>query len=381
MTEIYRFRSVNALLDEWRELDTQTIYFAEPIELNDPFEHVRNIVWQGDAILWNNFFRHYISCVYTITMHFYSAGDDWAVNPMHIPIRGITVQTYTITAQNTFDQICEMVFERCGFTAFIEKLVGMSVSRSEIKLYLEVLHKSVVKYIHHVMVENDSIEVDLNVRHIIENKDADPQMATYVRRTSNDNEDDDSLTAMLRKYVSMIPELLAANTCYDNQSTDVRKTVLNRQFLMLEMPSVYLDRVSALVWPRWYTACFTKNCENSALWAHYGDSHRGVALIFDTDENDGVTGLELNTSIEGNEYDDGQGLFIETDDITYTDENAEVNFFEAIGWLPQDELLRTWYVGHDAIGLGIIDRVDDPAWEILWMENISTLFINPSRQK
>ncbi len=34
----YRFRSTNALLDGWQELEKQEIYFAPPDDLNDPME-------------------------------------------------------------------------------------------------------------------------------------------------------------------------------------------------------------------------------------------------------------------------------------------------------------------------------------------------------
>ena len=63
MAEFYRFRSIDALLGKHRELEEQTIYFASPEELNDPMEGLRDIVWDGDKIVWTNFFKHYIFCL------------------------------------------------------------------------------------------------------------------------------------------------------------------------------------------------------------------------------------------------------------------------------------------------------------------------------
>ena len=57
---LYRFRSIDALLDKYQELESQTIYFASPDELNDPMEGFRDIVWSGDKIVWTNFFKHYV---------------------------------------------------------------------------------------------------------------------------------------------------------------------------------------------------------------------------------------------------------------------------------------------------------------------------------
>ena len=36
MVEFFRFRSTDALLDKYQELENRTIYFASPEELNDP---------------------------------------------------------------------------------------------------------------------------------------------------------------------------------------------------------------------------------------------------------------------------------------------------------------------------------------------------------
>ena len=63
MAEFYRFRSIDALLGKHRELEEQTIYFASPEELNDPMEGLRDIVWDGDKIVWTNFFKHYVFCL------------------------------------------------------------------------------------------------------------------------------------------------------------------------------------------------------------------------------------------------------------------------------------------------------------------------------
>ena len=61
MAEFFRFRSIDALLDKYHELEKQTIYFASPEELNDPMEGFRDIVWRGDKIVWINLLRHYAS--------------------------------------------------------------------------------------------------------------------------------------------------------------------------------------------------------------------------------------------------------------------------------------------------------------------------------
>ena len=57
--EIYRFRSIDALIGSHKELYRQTIYLAKPEQLNDPAEDTVNVVWHGDEILWPNLITYY----------------------------------------------------------------------------------------------------------------------------------------------------------------------------------------------------------------------------------------------------------------------------------------------------------------------------------
>ncbi|OHU82045.1 hypothetical protein BKN38_07795 [Helicobacter sp. CLO-3] len=58
----YRLRSIERVLGKG-ELEKQEIYFASPSELNDPMEGFRNIVFKGDEIVWQNFFKYYLVCL------------------------------------------------------------------------------------------------------------------------------------------------------------------------------------------------------------------------------------------------------------------------------------------------------------------------------
>jgi len=63
MAIVYRFRDTNKLLDEYHELENQTIHFS-PLEcLNDPMEGYLNLFFMGDRIVWENLFFHYIVCI------------------------------------------------------------------------------------------------------------------------------------------------------------------------------------------------------------------------------------------------------------------------------------------------------------------------------
>ena len=54
MVELYRFRSITSLFENYQELENQSVYFASPEELNDPMERFRIYFWQGDEIVWRS---------------------------------------------------------------------------------------------------------------------------------------------------------------------------------------------------------------------------------------------------------------------------------------------------------------------------------------
>ena len=65
-------------------------------------------------------------------------------------------------------------------------------------------------------------------------------------------------------------------------------SVSDKPHSMLWVPRRYVDYLASLVRPDWYTACFTTDINNSSMWAHYGDGHKGACLI--EVENDPMDG-------------------------------------------------------------------------------------------
>ena len=88
MARVYRFRTADRLLGPSQELDKQVIYFASAEELNDPTEGLRPIVWRGDTIVWNNFFRHYVYCLNWTSIRFALGARDTRIQGVPIPVMG-----------------------------------------------------------------------------------------------------------------------------------------------------------------------------------------------------------------------------------------------------------------------------------------------------
>ncbi len=76
--EIYRFRSIDKLMGDFKELERQTIYLANPDQMNDLAEDVVNAEWHGEQRIWENFITFYWKALIasSVTGVFYIPGSN-----------------------------------------------------------------------------------------------------------------------------------------------------------------------------------------------------------------------------------------------------------------------------------------------------------------
>lgn len=122
ITHLYRFRSLKRLLDE-NEFRNQEIFFAEPESLNDPMEGFRDVFWKGDGIVWQNLFRHYITCL------------EWAYSMLSIGGEREPIGWSEAVFSGGDTGTTEI------YHAHLEKLVRAFVGREVIQLHVQALAK------------------------------------------------------------------------------------------------------------------------------------------------------------------------------------------------------------------------------------------------
>jgi hypothetical protein len=115
----------------------------------------------------------------------------------------------------------------------------------------------------------------------------------------------------------------------------------NRNFVYLSFPDEF---VRTLVYPEWYTACFMRDCRNSAIWGSYGSHHTAVCLKFRVAEAGGKPSLRLKRASGIN----SAGPIISFVDhhyyeIKYEGEHLPIDFFRSLGRLPIPVLRKYWY--------------------------------------
>ena len=290
MTELYRFRSIKYLLREYNELTNQSIYFASPEELNDPLEGFRNIFWQGDQIVWRNFFKQYIYCLLRSITHLKICND---ANPpdeieLFIPVEErrdkfiIEASQYPSTRFNDLlSDIYNRIFEKYELDNFIIELVNINrkARTDEVLVYLQIMHSVVVSAIYGALVDRGLEKENQNPYNNLEPKSLVDTLVSMIQA--------DGDVEALEKVFEVANQLFADQLLWSRLSvrsmsqktTEEYQRFSKVELLLVDYPNSFLKQlVNRLVYPRWYAACFIRECNNSSIWGHYADGHKGVCL-------------------------------------------------------------------------------------------------------
>ncbi len=369
MAEFFRFRSINSLLGEYQELEKQTIYFASPEQLNDPMEGFRDIIWSGDKIVWANLFKHYVYCLHLSYFQFRLIGDSRILEVDSIPIQGCWDQLPTPQAQNLFDEIWHIFFNSPNIQEIIEALgnTKRKIRYREIEYYLRIMHpillKEIVKsYIAHGFIpksEMPELPEELPVSILTASILFTLKLAEEAKTEEEldnaflSNEIIDNTERFKQQYNSLV----------------ISEGILrrNNQLVIFDFPKIYVEQLERLLWSKWYTACFMKSYHNSSVWGHYGDSHKGACLIFETVETDNSHSLKLNLRSGS------RSLTIPFYEVSYADRPGEIDFFRTICRLPIAALKKLWYTDQNGNISECASHIgpdsDEDTWRKSYWEN------------
>ena len=340
---LYRFRSIDAVLDKYQELENQTIYFASPDQLNDPMEGFRDIVWRGDKIVWENFFKHYVFCLNEGFLRLRVFGDSKELSIDDIPFLGRWDQLSTSQAQKLFDEIWHGFHSLPIIRDIIEALSNRSreIRYIELNYYLRVIHfiirgEMVASWIVHELLSESEMPQPPGESIIHRVLLSVLQSIKVFEHAQTEKELNDVLRPIeaLENNQRIIHQL--------NTSTSSELLRKNNQLIVSDFPNVYLKGIESLLWPKWYTACFMKNYHNSSMWAHYGNQHRGVCLIFEFDKT-----INSSNSLDLHQLTDNSVKRISFHKISYRDKPGEVDFFRSIGNPPHAALMKLWYTDEE----------------------------------
>ena len=352
MSEVYRFRSTNRLLDDTSgELEQQTIFFASPEQLNDPMEGFRDIVWHGDSIVWTNLFKHYLYCLHRAYIDVKMFGDDFAFNIDHIPVRGRWDEPPTPQMGDLFSEIWERFCEGHRLSDLIEKIATMRhhVRYNELLFYLDSVHLAALASI-------KEVHVDHGLSPETERPQGRSQVATSILPASDFFELIPQAEAQVENFSDAMFSIVyqmsvqrRLSSKYNLRNARAGTFESNRQLLLFDFPTIYLEQLGKLLWPQWYTACFAKGYHDSSSWANYGNHHKGVCLIFEASDTEDASSLSLkrvtgsSSGRQGGSRDHWSFAPMTFRDVSYSDKPGEIDFFRNISTLPIKAIMDLWY--------------------------------------
>ncbi len=346
MTEYYKFRSMDSLLGEKNELETQTIYFASADELNDPLEGVRDIVWYGDKIVWKNLFKHYAISLHEFMLGLREGVVDFGTDS--IPIWHLQA---TPQAEEWREQIWISISDVARVNTIIEAIANMNrkIRYTELRYYFTCIFGIVLGQIlkshvaHGIILEPIERADDSSATRIIEG------LLSLIRRIKDDESGlDDVLLSV--ENTRNIEEIIGRYNYSTSPTSDPSFS---------NFPAMYVERLERLLWPKWYTACFTTSFYNSSLWGHYADGHKGVCLIFHAAETERPD-RKIHFHV-----------------VNYVDRLPEVDFFRSIGAagiVPLNLVRKLWYTDENGTISECAPQGHENAWkQTLWERFIRTV--------
>lgn len=339
---VYRFRSIEKLL-EFKELEQQTIYFSPPHDLNDPIEDFKDIVWNGDSVLWKNHLRHYLLCLQHIYVLIRLLGEDEAFGVKDIPVFTTFGSLPTPIYKEKMKKLFLEFFGNETIKILIEGLSSReNVRKDEFLFYLESIHPYCLSLIHK---HDDSIEESKRKNASLNflEKSITSDFFKLINSAKEELKEVDNPESVLFSIAQQVTQESKLLNVLQNKGMGN-----NKKLYFLDFPRLYLRKLEEIMFWPWYTACFSKTPNNSSMWGYYTDGHRGVCLKFKTTKDQDRHGIHLKTitSIGGSKgkikknYSD---VLFPLYDISYESKVKPIEFFKTIGRLPYPALIDQWY--------------------------------------
>lgn len=336
----YRFRAIENLFGDYRELEKQSIFFASPALLNDPVEGFKDIYWQGDEILWTNLFNHYLLCLMKWCIEFQIIGEDFDLEE-HFDAC-VTVDDLHENFQVEFTVVSERFI---GHDYLRNLIKGVSfhrdkVEENELKSYLRTIHPFALHCIYERLEEISAVPNNpfKNIDFSFLNKIDDGYFSVLKKLESEHGEE--KVRAFQNSNTFFFEQDNVALTCFSGISK------FRRKIFTAEFASLYIQKLEQLMFPDWFTACFMSECTNSSVWGNYGKNHTGVCMVFSAEiDSDGNRSLLLDGSIHGwgsKGAIKGRSSF-KFYPIEYEHKYESISFFESIARLPEPSVYKSWF--------------------------------------
>lgn len=369
---IYHYRPIESAL---LEIEKGTFHFASREELNDPIEGYVRVFWQGDKAAWEGLFRNYICSLSQAIDLYLLRGDE---EMLHHETLLVNLHRFdNVPLGGILKSLGD------GFLADeeIQKLSAFygnnrtKVFDGELQMLLHFIHnKALIRCIHNCKdcrtIPEETADSLLNMFITKENSFPfelmeaeflnDEYRSEIIKKAKEVFED-----ARDFQYVRLGFEddtFLYGNHRNENGQISKEKTITearqrrNWMTIAVDFPKVYIEQLKDMIYPANYVVCFSGRDNDSAMWGNYADHHKGVCLIYETDENNNMAIIKKNSTIH-----------LKVKPVHYEGEMTERNFFETFGRLTFKEI-ESWLTGVDGVSSVLDTFSDEEEWRKRYWE-------------
>jgi Protein of unknown function (DUF2971) len=331
-------------------LERQEIYFSPPAKLNDAMEGFKDLFWQGDEIVWRNLLRHYLYCLMTSSYMVAASAATFRKSNCDPIIHQTPDDLPDAPVRAVYKAICDDFFAHQVPNDLVSALAARAapVRRQELAYYLRAATPLALPLILSATLMHSAggqIELPRNTEVEALGSRALDSLGAVLKHPDYRGMPD--AVAMASEFVFMQTGLLqdSSNAWSTEQAAEM--------FLTRDFPAYYVELLEKLLYPDWHAACFVADPTDPSMWGSYAGGHRGVCLKFSASANNaGIPSLSLYRAQSWSGDKDGitaNYAYVPHafEEVRYTLDYPEIDFFASLGTVPMPKLTRFWYAGSD----------------------------------
>lgn len=346
----YRYRSMNALLDGYNELEDEYIYFTPAKDLNDPLEGYLDIDFKGDKIIWTNFFKNYIFSLFVFRELVCLTDNSKELNEddIHVYFDSVKKEFLSIKGQS-YQMACDEIFSNKCVNYLIDYFSTreLPISKNELYSFLSGIHFYILDVFTKIDIEKGmEIEdkVALYERLNIYPKEQNKLIAMLEHTKNFGNNGFEALNILLQFSNSNLESIQ-----YARKLTSLNNSIADKNYnLLISYPKIYLNKLYEIMYPRPYIACFSETYNDLSMWGYYADSSKGACLIFKPTKKNNAYFLPIEKVTswggDGTTFQETKSFVdIELKQVIYSLQKPATPFFRSLGRLNFPTLQKHWY--------------------------------------
>lgn len=303
-----------------KELENQEIYFSSNEELNDPMEGWQREYFEGDEVIWTNFLNNYLL--------------NFIINSVNMLLAGNSKE-FVLSKEILFLRTKSNLQEKPKM--LYEELVASTFKSARIKLLLDtlIIRRKLYKP-ELIMIFNLCRKAFLNeINNVVNKTDGFPLFPYYNENPQEIKTFEAIFNAIQQNKVNGLEAINRIETdlflafLHDHKNDSANNKTLkdNNVNYVMNYTGNFFDKFAQSIHPEYGISSFSKVNDDSSMWGHYADAHKGICLIFKSKEPE----IHMTDTTKLKFY-----------KVIYNDTPPEIDVFSNLGTFTMKEIDDDW---------------------------------------